>query len=85
MLTGDPDVHIEVSSPGLNRVIKNMREYRIFLKRGLAVLAEGQSDWARGILTDVTDRGITLTSDGAAAAYAFGEIRKAKLDTQEDV
>jgi ribosome maturation factor RimP len=86
MLSGDSDVHIEVSSPGLERVIKSKREYGIFRGRGLRVLAEGQSEWAAGIITDVTDASLTLEAGGASLTFAFSDIRKAKLDhTQEGV
>ncbi|MDR3201466.1 MAG: hypothetical protein LBT68_08390 [Spirochaetales bacterium] len=86
MLTGDPDVHIEVSSPGLDRVIKTKREYKIFRGRGMRILEEGHSEWAAGIVTDVTDGTLTLVAGGASRTFAFLDIRKAKLDhTQEGV
>jgi ribosome maturation factor RimP len=86
MLTNDPDARIEVSSPGLERLIKDSREYHIFRGRGLRLLAAGESEWRAGILADVADKTLTLKSGDASQTFAFSDIRKAKLDhTQEDV
>jgi ribosome maturation factor RimP len=83
MLTADPDLYIEVSSPGLDRTLKSPREYRIFQGRGLRLLATGENEWRRGLIAEVTDRGLTLQTDGAFQTFAFQDIRKAKLDSQE--
>ena len=86
MLTDDPDAHIEVSSPGLDRVIKNNREYRIFRNKGMRILTDGQNEWDPGIVTNVLGESLTLTSGGVSKTIAFKDIRKAKLDhTQEGV
>ena len=86
MLTGDPDVTIEVSSPGISRVIKSVREYRIFRGRGLRILAEDSGEWIAGIIAEATDTALTLKSGGELRTFAFSDIRKAKLDhTQEGV
>jgi ribosome maturation factor RimP len=86
MLTNDPGAHIEVSSPGLERLIKDSREYRIFCGRGLRLLAAGETEWRTGILADVADTTLTLKSGDASQTFAFSDIRKAKLDhTQEGV
>ncbi|MDR1626654.1 MAG: hypothetical protein LBT33_08940 [Spirochaetia bacterium] len=86
MISGKGEVHIEVSSPGTDRLIKAPREYRIFCGRGLRILAEGSNEWTAGILADTTPDSLTLRSGGEVKTFAFSDIRKAKLDhTQEDV
>ena len=86
MLTNDPDVSIEVSSPGISRTIKSAREYGVFRGRGLRLLAEGSGEWTAGIITEVTGTGLTLKSGDVFRTFAFSDIRKAKLDhTQEGV
>ncbi|MDR1932571.1 MAG: ribosome maturation factor RimP [Spirochaetales bacterium] len=86
MLSGDSDVRIEVSSPGLGRVIKSRREYKIFRGRGMRILAAQSGEWTAGIITDVTDENLTLRAGDASVTFAFSDIRKAKLDhTQEGV
>jgi ribosome maturation factor RimP len=86
MLTNDPGAHIEVSSPGLGRLIKDSREYSIFRGRGLRLLAEDGGEWIAGILTEVSDKTLTLKSGDTSRTFAFSDIRKAKLDhTQEGV
>ena len=86
MLTHEADVHIEVSSPGTERVIKSVREYALFRGKGLRVLSEGENDWIQGIIAEVTDNSLTLKSGDVSRTFAFSDIRKAKLDhTQEEV
>ncbi|MCL1818098.1 MAG: hypothetical protein FWG35_04145 [Spirochaetaceae bacterium] len=86
MLTDDPGVSIEVSSPGIGRTIKSAREYRIFRGRGLRLLAENSQEWTAGIITEVSGASVTLKSGDASQTFAFSDIRKAKLDhTQEGV
>ena len=86
MLTDDPDVSIEVSSPGIERTIKSVREYGIFRGRGLRLLSEDSQEWTAGIITEVTGMGVTLKSGDMSRTFSFSDIRKAKLDhTQEGV
>lgn len=85
MIVDDPDVHIEVSSPGLERVLKDQREYRIFIKRGMRILAKGMTDWIGGVVTEVTEKGIVLTSRGNSWSLAYEDIRKSKLDYTQEV
>ena len=85
MLTDDPDAGIEVSSPGINRVIKSAREYGIFRGRGLRVLAGDSREWTAGIITEVSDTGLTLNTGGLSKTFAFSDIRKAKLDNTQEV
>ncbi|MDR1179715.1 MAG: ribosome maturation factor [Spirochaetales bacterium] len=86
MLTNTPDVHIEVSSPGTDRLIRSPREYGIFRGRGIRILAGDSKEWSAGILGDIQGESLTLCSGGEIKTFAFSDIRKAKLDhTQEDV
>jgi ribosome maturation factor RimP len=85
IIADNPDVHIEVSSPGTERVLKDRREYRIFIGRGLRVLGAETDDWTGGVLSEIRDDEIALTKDGATKIFTFDEIRKAKLDYAEEV
>jgi ribosome maturation factor RimP len=86
MLTDDQDVRIEISSPGLDRVIKGNREFRIFRGRGIRILSQIDNEWVSGILDDVTESGLSLKTGAEIKSFAFSDIRKAKLDdTQEGV
>ena len=86
MLTGDTDVQIEVSSPGIERLIKSSREYAVFKGKGLRVLTEGEAEWTGGIITEAAGDSLRLKSGDVSRTIAFSDIRKAKLDhTQEDV
>jgi ribosome maturation factor RimP len=85
MLSGDADVYIEVSSPGLERVLRGPREFGVFRGRGVSVLPQGGSEWLGGVMGEVSDEGFSLERGGESRFFAFTDIQKAKLDSQEDV
>jgi ribosome maturation factor RimP len=75
-----PDLRLEVSSPGLDRVLKSGAEYEIFKGRGLRVWKEGADDWIEGINAGVVDGVLRLERSEGNAEIPLGLIRKAKLD-----
>jgi len=79
------DIHLEVSSPGLGRVLKSAEELEVFHGKGIRILAGGE-DWVSGFLGSV-DKGILelLEKDESGelsvkARFPVHDIRKAKLD-----
>jgi ribosome maturation factor RimP len=74
------DVYLEVSSPGIDRLIKNCSEYKYFTGIGLRCYCTDISDWRTGILEAVTEKDITLKINGRITTINFDVIAKAKLD-----
>ena len=76
------DIHLEVSSPGISRSIKTLKELALYIGRGLSLLVDG--NWIGGILKAVGDRIILVTEKGEVELDPR-EIQKAKLDYTQEV
>jgi|GEM_PF-398939 len=79
------DIYLEVSSPGINRLIKNNTEFQYYLGKNMRCYRTDISDWTAGILESADETGIVLTiKEGTNTAQAlrleFDTIAKAKLD-----
>jgi ribosome maturation factor RimP len=79
------DVSLEVSSPGIERVIKSPEEYRIFSGRGVRVLAGMETEWFSGIIEGVQGETLALRKGKKRFEFALGDIRRARLDHTAEV
>jgi len=83
LLAESRDIHLEVSSPGLDRKIRLPREYPMFLGRGIRIVLKTGHEKS-GILLAADDHSCTLDVQGTPLVVDFESIGKAKLDyTQE--
>jgi len=73
------DIYLEVSSPGINRLIKNGVEFTHYLGRGVRCYRTDISDWTAGILETADEKGIVLRTKEGALRLDFDIIAKAKL------
>jgi ribosome maturation factor RimP len=78
--TGLGEVGLEVSSPGLGRVLKDPAEYEIFRGRGLRLWLRGAEDWFDGVCAGVQDGELVLQRADQTVRVRLEEIAKAKLD-----
>jgi len=73
---------LEVSSPGLDRVLKKPADFRRFAgsraEVRLRVPREGRRRFT-GVVRDANDAGVELEVDGAVVAFAFADVDKARL------
>jgi ribosome maturation factor RimP len=74
------DLYVEVSSPGINRLIKDGAEFSFYLGRGIRCYRTDISDWTGGILLAADSEGITLQGKDGELALSYGIIAKARLD-----
>jgi ribosome maturation factor RimP len=75
-----PDVSLEVSSPGIERTIRDAGEYAIFQGRGVRILVGDQTEWQSGII-DRCDKGtLWLRKSKELIGFALADIRRARLD-----
>jgi ribosome maturation factor RimP len=81
LIDGLENLQLQVSSPGLDRVLKSNEEYSIFRGRNIKVMIHGESEWIRGKLENVRGDQISLHSGGEIHSLKMSEIRKAKLDS----
>jgi len=79
------DIYLEVSSPGIDRLIKDGIEFAHYKGRGVRCYRTDISDWTAGILESSDDNGITLKTNNGIESLMFDIIAKAKLDPTQEV
>jgi len=75
------DIYLEVSSPGIDRLIKNCSEFSYYKGRGVRCYRTDISDWTAGVLQTVDEKGIELKTKEGIVRLDFEIIAKAKLDS----
>ncbi|MCL2276399.1 MAG: ribosome assembly cofactor RimP [Treponema sp.] len=75
------DVHLEVSSPGIDRLIKDSAEFAFYKGRGVRCYRTDINDWSQGLLESADEKGIIIKTNKGALNLAFDIIAKAKLDS----
>jgi len=70
------DYRMEVGTPGIERNIKNMKQYALCIGERVSLLLGKEK--LRGILTKVQDTKIFVDVDGEEISVDFGEVTKAK-------
>lgn len=74
------DIYIEVSSTGINRVIKDASEFRFYMNRRLRCYVRDASDWVEGTLEEAGRERLVLAGADGAITLEYDRIAKAKLD-----
>jgi len=79
------DIYLEVSSPGIDRLIKNGTEFANYIGRGVRCYRTDISDWTAGILESSGEEGIIVKTKEGSVKMDFDIIAKAKLDASQEV
>jgi ribosome maturation factor RimP len=74
------DVYLEVSSPGIDRLIKDGEEFRHYIGKVVRCYRADISDWTTGVLESVDENGIVIKTNEEGVKLEFNIIAKAKLD-----
>jgi ribosome maturation factor RimP len=74
------DFSVEVSTPGIDRLIKEGAEFAHYAGRGVRCYRADISGWSEGILESADEHGITLKSGDQTVRIAMENISRAKLD-----
>jgi len=80
------DTYMELSSPGLERNIRNAAEFKFFLQHSLKVWDKNSSDWIHGKLVSVDEDSLELEVSEKnlpveKKKILFSDIAKAKFTT----
>lgn len=78
-LLQSPDIYMEVTSPGTERLIKNAAEFVFFKDKYVKVYDTAQSDWVSGKIVALTANELTLDINGTERGFPLEKIAKAKL------
>ena len=73
------DINLEVSSPGIDRLIKDGGEFAHYIGRELKCYLTSISDWTTGILRAADEDKIVLEVGGAETILSYEVIAKARL------
>jgi len=75
------NISLEVSSPGINRLIKDGAEFTFYKGRRVRCYRTDINDWTAGILESAGENGIIIKTNKGAESLTFDIIAKAKLDS----
>ncbi|MBO6219652.1 ribosome maturation factor [Treponema sp. UBA3813] len=83
-ILGTDNTYMELTSPGMERNIKNAAEFQLFLGREIRVYDKRVTDWVGGVLKSADDKSLMLEEakeDGSAEQkkISFDDIAKAKF------
>lgn len=79
-LLHDDDVYMELTSPGMERNIRNPAEFALFKGRMLRVWSRDAADWIGGVIADATEQAVTLMQEGGSGRVVpYSDIAKAKF------
>ena len=78
------NLHVEVSSPGIDRLIKDGVEATHYRGRGVRCYRTDISDWSAGILETADERGLVLKGKEGTIRLNYEIIAKAKLDHSQE-
>jgi ribosome maturation factor RimP len=72
---------VEVSTPGIERRLKDGSEFRHYVGRRVRCWLVGADDWERGVLTAADEVKIVLSGEKGMKEIEYEKIAKAKLDS----
>ena len=74
------DIYLEVSSPGIDRLIKDGSEFVHYIGRSVKCYCTDISDWKEGVLSAATESKIVLRLGDEEAVLPYEIIAKARLN-----
>ncbi|MDR2021433.1 MAG: ribosome assembly cofactor RimP [Treponema sp.] len=78
------DLYVEVSSPGIDRLIKDGAEFACYTGRGIRCYRTDISGWSGGILESADETHIVLKGKDGMVSLPYEIIAKAKLNSEEE-
>jgi len=75
----NPDM--EISSPGIDRIIRSEREWKAFVGKSVRILSKDSAQWFSGILLSHSEGKIELQRGAERALIEISSIAKARLDS----
>lgn len=78
-ILGTEDTEMEVTSPGMDRNIKNAAEFALFKGREVRVWDRNINDWTGGVIEVADEESVTLKSGEKSETVKFADIAKAKF------
>jgi ribosome maturation factor RimP len=80
LVYGTQNPTIEVSSPGIDRIIKHPREWKAFLGKRVKILLAHSDDWISGTLKTMEEGKVSIEGAQGLEVIELASIQKARLD-----
>ena len=81
---GVEDPYLEVSSPGIDRIIHSPREYSVFAGKGVKILPANETEWIRGRIVSATETELVLETNKGKEVFDLSAVAKARLDSTQE-
>ena len=78
------DLYVEVSSPGIDRLIKDGAEFAYYIGRGVSCYRTDISGWSGGVLESADETHVVLKEQDGMVSLPYEIIAKAKLNSEEE-
>ncbi len=78
-LLGTDATYMELTSPGMERNIKNAAEFTFFIGKAVRVWDKATTDWVGGTIIESDEHSVTLEKNGERTSFLFENIAKAKF------
>ena len=78
-------LEVEVSSPGIDRLIKDGSEFFHYIGRGIRCYRIDTLEWIGGVLQSAAPEGFIMETQEGPLALSYAMIGKAKLDHAQEV
>jgi ribosome maturation factor RimP len=72
---------IEVSSPGIDRILRSEKDWKAFVGRSLKIYLKDQEEWISGRLVSLEENFIVFEGKEGPATIERSSIAKARLDS----
>ena len=73
------DLSLEVSSPGIERTLRQPHEYAIFVGKAVRVLRDNSTAWEHAVIEHAAGDSVTLRFDATTTTMPIANIRRAQL------
>ncbi|MDR2717453.1 MAG: ribosome assembly cofactor RimP [Treponema sp.] len=80
----ESEFSVEVSTPGINRVVKDGAELAHYRGRGVRLWRTDISDWSAGLLEAADEQGITIRRKEGELRLDYALVAKASLDPSQE-
>lgn len=78
---GIAEPFIEVSSPGIDRLLKSARDFAAFAGERIRFIRAGETEWERGRLLGIEGELLTIDTAEGKLAVPLEGLAKARLDS----
>ena len=81
----EQEIYLEVSSPGIDRLIKDANELIHYIGRNIKCYRTDISDWTEGVLLSADEEKLRLRKEDEEIVLDYEIIAKARLDAHQEM